>query len=200
MIEFLSTVAWASGWFRKTRIDSPSFKMRSGPGWSRCCTPTCPSSTLTSVVSSSSSTATSKIGAAHRNHRRRRAYPVVIGLPAAQLLNVDLHTAEEDIQQVPPGAGIFAKNDTGVGKNLEGTAIGNLKDRETVWSGYDNLARLHGVADIQHPGGIIAQYGNLPVQSDYLGSAALGVERNDIDARRRPRQPVAPSCTIYAKT
>ena len=98
--------------------------------------------------------------AADRNHRRGRAHAVVIGL-TAQLLNMDFYAAEQDIQQIAPGAGILAKYDARVGKNFEGTAIGNLKDRETVWSGYDDLARLYWIADVQHPRGIVAQHGNL---------------------------------------
>src|ERR1019366_9388375 len=76
--------------------------------------------------------------AAHRDHRGRRAHAVVIRLPT-QLLNMDLHAPQQDIQQVHPGAGILAENDARVGENFESTAVGNLKDRETVWSGYDDL-------------------------------------------------------------
>src|SRR5580658_1748907 len=127
--------------------------------------------------------------AAHRDHRGWGAHAVVVGLPA-QLLNVDLHAPQQDVQQVPPGAGILAEDHPRVGENFEGTAVGNLKDRETVWSGYDDLARLHGIADIQHPGGVVAQHGNLPVQGDDLGRAAFGEYWNNIDTRRRPEQPM----------
>ena len=126
--------------------------------------------------------------AAHRNDRGRRPHTVVVGLPA-QLLNVDLNTPQQDIQQVPPGAQILAEDHARVGENFEGTAIGNLKDRETVWSGDDDLARLHRIADIQHPGGVVAQHGNLAGQGDDCGRAAFGVDRDKIDARRRPQQP-----------
>ena len=158
---------------RNTRIDSPSFRMRSGPGFSRCCTPTWPffDAHQRGIVLVFDGHVEDR--AAHRNHRGRRAHAVVIRLPA-QLLDVDLHASQQDIQQVPPGAGILAEDDPRVGENFEGTAVGNLEDRETVWSGYDDLARLHRIADIQHPGGVIAQYGNLSVQGDDLGGAASG--------------------------
>src|ERR1022692_577374 len=157
--EFLSTAAIASGWFRKTRIDSPSFKMRSGPGLSRA--------NRFALVQDAFRTGFEQVlhsnlplldadqrgivlvfhghvedRAAHRDHRGRRAHAVVIRLPT-QLLNMDLHAPQQDIQQVHPGAGILAENDARVGENFESTAVGNLKDRETVWSGYDDLARLH---------------------------------------------------------
>ena len=83
--------------------------------------------------------------------------PIIIGL-SAPLLDVDFHPADQYIEQVSPVSGILSKDDVGVRINLEGTAIGNLELRETVWTGDDNLPGLHFVANVERPGRCIVQH------------------------------------------
>ena len=82
--------------------------------------------------------------------------PIVIRL-SAPLLDVDFHPAHQNIQQIAPVSGILAKDDIGIGINLESTTIGNLELRVAVWTGDNDLPGLHFVTDVQGPGYGIAK-------------------------------------------
>jgi len=65
--------------------------------------------------------------AAYGNDRSGRADFVVIGL-SADFLDLDFYTAEKYFQQVLPIPGIIAENYARIGENLEGAAVGDLKN------------------------------------------------------------------------
>jgi hypothetical protein len=78
--------------------------------------------------------------AAHGNDRSGRADFVVIGLPA-DFLDLDFYTAEKYFQKILPVPGIIAENYAGIGENLEGAAVGDLKNGITFSTGDDDLFR-----------------------------------------------------------
>lgn len=125
---------------------------------------------------------------AHRNYRGGSAHTVEIRLPA-QFLDVDLYPSEQDIEQVPPGAGIFTKNYASVRKDFEGTTVGNLENRKPIRTRNDDLARLHRIPYVEHPGRIVPQHRNLASHAHDLSRAALGAYRDTNKPQSRSQQP-----------
>ena len=92
-----------------------------------------------------------KCGASHGNYRSGCENPIIIGL-SAPLLDVYLHPADQDIQQIAPVAGILTEDNIGVRIDFKSTPIGNLELRIAVWTGDNDLLDLHLVADVERPG------------------------------------------------
>src|ERR1700737_4477469 len=92
-----------------------------------------------------------KCRAAYGNYRRGGKNPIVIGL-SAPLLDVDFHPSDQNIQQIAPVSGILSKDNIGVRIDFKVASIGNLEVRIAVWTGDNDLPRLHLIADIERPG------------------------------------------------
>ncbi len=64
-------------------------------------------------------------GAAHRNHRGRGQHAIRVG-HVAEVLDMNAHPADQDVQEVPPVRRILAEHHARVGKYLKSAAVGNL--------------------------------------------------------------------------
>src|SRR5271166_1213157 len=91
-----------------------------------------------------------KCGPAHGNYRCGGENPVVIGL-STQLLDMDFHPPNQNIQQVAPVSRILTKDDIGVRIDLKSTTIGNLELGIAVWTRDNDLPGLHIITDVESP-------------------------------------------------
>jgi hypothetical protein len=86
----------------------------------------------------------SRTWAADGNDGRRGVDPIRIRL-VAQLLNVDLYPADQDVEKITPVRRILAEGNVRVGKYLKGTAIGDLEHRVAIRATHDHLPDLDAV-------------------------------------------------------